>query len=251
MANYRPSKRVRLSRRRKNKRRSRRRSTRKYRLRKQIGVSGIKSLFGANNGPFPNTLKTRFTWSYPETFTTGVVSGISRDFRLNSLYDPYFPVGSTGQPRFFDTFFGANNTTAPYSHYRVYRTHYRLEVVNNGSDSFYLCVFPFHGGSTAPATLAEARMRSDCKLTYVDIVGSGKARKFVSGNVNIAKLASLKSVLDDADDLAGNSAADPANEVYLNYKCFPALGDFQPAISVSVTLTFATVCLNRLDVADS
>lgn len=135
----------------------------KYRL---AGSSGIGR--GPSSAGFPQRVFKTFTYSGEniklQQATTGIPIGYL--FRGNSMYDP----DSTGiglQPRWYDTYMGANALVAPYNQCTVLASKIIVNIWQDptlsgtsGSVAGIVSVLPYTGTSTAPNSLKEIQERA-------------------------------------------------------------------------------------------
>lgn len=135
----------------------------KYRL---AGSGGITR--GFSTAPFPQRLFKTFTFSGAAQKLQQVVTDvpIQYQFRGNSLYDPdYTGIGS--QPRYVDTFLGANDTSAPYGRYTVLASKAIVSIWQDptltgtsGSTNGVVSLAPMVGsGGSPPNSLKEIQER--------------------------------------------------------------------------------------------
>jgi len=84
--------------------------------------------------PFPR--EKYCSLRYNDSFTMSSTSGATtvQTFYLNSLFDPD-STGTGHQPRYFDTFCGADGTGAPYGKYRVHSAKITVTFMNNNTSS--------------------------------------------------------------------------------------------------------------------
>jgi len=137
----------------------------KYRI---AGSSGISR--GPSPAVFPQRLFKVFQFSGAAQKLQQTVTDIpvSYQFRGNSLYDPdYTGVGS--QPRWVDTFLGANDTSAPYQRYTVLASKISVSIWQdptltgtNGSTAGVVSLIPIAGTTavTPPSSLKEMQERA-------------------------------------------------------------------------------------------
>jgi len=173
------------------------------------------------------------------------------NYRVNSLYDPD-ATGSGTQPRWYDTFVGNNNTTAPYYKYRVYACKADFQVFNLGTADLdmYLAAYPPTG--TAPASIAEALERTkDTIVKHVSGTGGRNTARFTM-YVDIAKLhGCMKSKVLEDDNFAGLYNANPAvNDLFALYALPTDISSTVP-LAFNVCITYYARLENRNDVLSS
>lgn len=149
----------------------------KYRL---SGNSGIGR--GPSSSGFPLRMFKTFTYSGAAQKLTQAVTDvpISTIFRGNSMYDPdYTGIGS--QPRWYDTFLGANDGSAPYSQCTVLASKITVSIWQDptltgtsGSTAGVVSVIPYVGASTAPTSLKEIQERAFVRWKNVGNANSHK-----------------------------------------------------------------------------
>lgn len=137
----------------------------KYRI---AGNSGVGR--GISSAVFPQRLFKTFQYSSAAQKLQQTLTDIpvSSQFRGNSVYDPdYTGIGS--QPRWVDTFLGANETAAPYLRYTVLASKIIVNIWQDpkltgtvGSTAGLVSILPMAGtsGVTPPASLKEMQERA-------------------------------------------------------------------------------------------
>lgn len=244
MANSRRShKRVRLS------RKSPRRRRRSYGFKRRQVPRTVQRLRGPVKSPFGLILSTKFTWSWEKYYAATLPVHV---FRLNSPYDPDKDATLTGQPRYFTTLLGAQDTTAPYKNYRVYKCAYKVTITNPSEQPFWIVanVCNYTSGWVSdkrPTTLREAKERSDCRVKYISGSNGGKAVHYIKGTTTMAKWFGDKSVMD-SDGYQAKYNTNPANIVYLDLVSFAEVPATTPNCRVSVSLTMYAMLSDRNDV---
>jgi len=151
----------------------------KYRI---AGSSGVSR--GPSSSVFPQRLFKVFQFSGAAQKLSQTLTDIpiTYQFRGNSLYDPdYTGVGS--QPRWVDTFLGANDTSAPYNRYCVLASKCIVSIWQdptltgtNGSTAGVVSVIPIAGTTavTPPTSLKEIQERAFVRWKNVGNANSHK-----------------------------------------------------------------------------
>lgn len=149
----------------------------KYRI---SGSSGMDR--GSNSVGFPQRLFKTFTFSSEAIKLAQTVADINKSyqFRGNSIYDPdQSGVGS--QPRWVDTYLGANDGTAPYQKVTVLASKITITVWQDptlsgtvGSVAGIVAVTPYRGESSAPSNLKEIQERAFVKWVAVNNANSSR-----------------------------------------------------------------------------
>lgn len=194
----------------------------------------------------------RYVFDYNvQVSLTPAAGGIStRLFRGNSLHAPDTIVA--GQPRYYDTLVGANNTNAPYNKYVV--NAFRIKVFARSEATanhmFYaISAYPTVN-TTAPATLAEARERPDTVVGVVSPLGSGKAMSSLVMFSKVNKILGYKD-LRDVPDTQAVAGSNPADSVSVMLTCFNIDGSVANKVNFDVQLRYYSTLMRLNDVLDS
>jgi len=135
----------------------------KYRI---AGSSGIGR--GPSSAGFPQRLFKTFTYSGEniKLYQTTTDLPVSYLFRGNSMYDPD-STGIGSQPRWYDTYLGANGLSAPYNSCTVLASKIIVSIWQDptlsgtsGSVAGVVSVLPYPGTSTPPNSLKEVQERA-------------------------------------------------------------------------------------------
>lgn len=176
--------------------------------------NAVGSIKSSLNSPFPTTLFTKLKYTFSHTLASTAGSVDSNLFRLNSLYDPD-ETGAGAQPRYFDTFCGANAGSAPYNQYRVHMAKVNARFVSTTSSvsSGTVWVQPYRvSGCTTKAGIMELPM---VESRTVNSLGVGdKTTANIKMIVPMKKMLSCKDLRDN-DDASAPYNANPNDVCHL------------------------------------
>lgn len=233
----------------------RRRSRRRYRPVDSLAVANVRGpgrlQMSYAKGPFPPVLLTKMTYAatLPFDMTTGYYI---HTFRANSLYDPDY-TGAGGQPRFYDTLLGANNSTAPYRKYCVYYARFKVTYYQYGVDAFAVqgvaSITQRIPGASAPSTIAEVMMRDDTVYKPAGINNNAGIMQ-IEKDVNIGKILGVREVLDNTTSWGAFNAG-PTDEVYVDIGLWSGSSYTAGTYRALVEVTFWAQLSDKNDVADS
>lgn len=215
----------------------------------------MRSLIG-RGGFMPQTLAMPFVYSETGTqIASGVAGGPGvYTVSLNSLYDPNV-TGGGSQPRYFDTFVGTNNGTAPYNRYMVFAakitvTFYPIGLSENANGYWRAGIAPRNSDASAPTDLDELMERPYAKTVALS-TASGQRPRTLTYYTKIAPWWGKKDIAD-VNSLHGSVAASPASQVYCDIVAGPVnenLGQNVMFVDWKVKYYARLYTLN--DVADS
>ena len=230
---------------------------RRYRKRRRYrrGVRKTRVLKSATSTPFPRTLSVPFKYGFQGTINQATAP---YTYRLNSLHDFELAAGG-GQPRYFDTLCGANNTCAPYFQYRVNaaKINIKFHAVNasQGSirhnDAFYVVATVHLPITTLPSSLSEALERSDCKVISFNSFDSGsKSTHTYSRFTRIAPWYGNSSTKQSRNFTAAHNA-NPAHELRLSIQTFTVTDNPQFEVEFAGVSTMYSTLFEKSDTTDS
>lgn len=228
-----------------------------YRRRRSLAANGRRTV-----GPFRRSLDTTFVYSTgPQTSLTAAGVGWNHvTFRMNSMYDPEF-TGTGHQPQYYDTFLGANLTTAPYGRYVVKgaRITATFRTYNGTYPSTPMQVGIYVRRKNQPdisALLTAGQKLKEipgCKSRQILGINSDKEHVTVSFYVNMARFFQVRSIdAREAVELAYNST-EPTNQIDNCYADVFALADSLTASDFTrqVTIKYYVRLKDRNAVAQS
>jgi hypothetical protein len=197
---------------------------------------------------FPNIMSLIFNYNDSYTITVGPGNTSVKDYRANSLNDPDLAVGG-GRPRYFDTFLGANNTSAPYRRYTVVGCDAFATVSNQSAVHLYAALSMYSNQATAPSTLQEAKERSDTVVRIIPPLGGNSVCKLRMKR-SIARILGVKDMLDNPD-MKSDFNANPAALVVCRLTVFNPYSAATESYSADVSIRYDSRLFVRNDVADS
>lgn len=181
------------------------------------------------SSPYPSTLNKVLTYtdnfyslnqSLTDVIATVIYSG-------NSMYDPdVTQVGN--QPKYFDSFCGAADGTAPYRSYRVLASKIKvtfmpdptLTSANNLMTAFVLPIDS--GGGYSPINIIDVMERPYCKYAVLGNTGAS----FMKSISMFCKSRSIFGTVDPTDDeFAGDWNTDPTRK----WQWYIGLQNIQPS----------------------
>lgn len=133
----------------------------------------------------------------------------------NSCYDPD-QTGLGGQPRWYDTFCGAQDGTAPYGKYQVNASKITVTIWqdpqltgSSGSVAGLVTIIPLNGNGSnnAPDNFQEQMMRGFMKRAYINNANS--SRPIVLKHFAKTKAVYTGNRIDDNTDFSGAYNSDP------------------------------------------
>ena len=139
-------------------------------------------------------------FTVPSTATGGV---ISEDIELNDL--------SLTKPRWFDTIFGANNSTQPYNSYIVHSGKININIrhIESSVRNLYVSLSVYRDGKSIPSTLDECYERSDTKVRMLQPLGAGSRNCSISMPFSVKRLWNVTN-LNDSDEFRSVYTTRPA-----------------------------------------
>lgn len=205
---------------------------------------------------FPRTMYTKF--SYAEDFNlTNSTGGIPSTyvFRANSLFDPNL-TGVGGQPRYYDTLCGANNTAAPYKNYLVQAAKITLtifsrsdSVANNPSYNGFISIRALQQNAP-PLTREEMMEGTFMKRIPITNAQSGMPRR-LSFYLPMKKIYGCKDVSDDLQRYGAEYNGNPIQECYFIVSMCPIGGATGASFDIMAKINFYTKLFSANDVASS
>lgn len=156
----------------------------------------------------------------------------------NSCFDPSGTIGS-GQPRYFDTFCGANNSTALYNRYRVHESILVIEGTNLTDIPVYVGCATYQAGKTGPpayTSVNEMRERDDTRWISLAANTAGGSIKKLVIKCRPKDILGFKDLADD-DATAAAYNANPGHLISAQVFVMPVDGastTFQTNISVTM-----------------
>lgn len=183
------------------------------------------------------------------TSTTGSFGSLSNRFNINNPRDPA-GAGGTSQPRYFDTLFGADDTTAIYKSGHCYGCKVEAYFVNAEKigDVGICC---YGDDTTAPSSFQELGERAYASQKVIEPAGGTRTVVKFSRYFNFPKMigVSKKAYLDD-DEYMFTSTSNPPT--MFNLQCyFQAYGAQTSSVNIKLRLTFYVKCEELADVATS
>lgn len=212
-----------------------------------------KSLF---KNPFPSGKVYKLTYSDTTDLTgTGTAAPAYFQVRANSPYDPD-QTGAGHQPRYYDTLFGADNTSAPYRQYRVLSAKIRVDyfsqgatVANLGDGAVQVCKV----GTQPFSTNLEMREGANSKIVTIGSGYSANGIRTLTYNLSskvMARLLGIKDIKDD-EDLVADYNANPGAGINFNVYWSPIQAASAGVCTVRWTVTYRIEAINLNDVATS
>lgn len=204
--------------------------------------------------PFPPKLWTTLTYTDHATITAiaGVIGTYT--FAANGLYDPNI-TGTGHQPRYFDTFCGANNTSAPYGSYVVRAARAKVEAMSAGPDSvgivqdcFITTLTPSSSGPTTPNEVRERQV--DTAYHSIGHYYGGRPMATVYKNADICAILGAKDIFDLEGALAAYNA-NPSSLVRFQVGVSPWNASTEVLMSFIITIEYDVCFFNINDPSDS
>lgn len=209
--------------------------------------------YGITKSPFPSVLWCPL--SYSETFTLlQTLSGtpIVRTYAANGMFDPRVALGG-GQPRYYDSLLGNNDTTAPYRFYRVHASAIKATIWPNqgnaNSANCLISLIPRRRNITSPSTIDEQRERPYSKHIAMTTTGSYKPR-VVKNFCKIKTHLGHKDLMD-VDATAARYDQNPFELVDWDVVLTDVQGSAPASATIQVTITYFAQFYSLSDVADS
>jgi len=175
--------------------------------------------------------------------------------RANSPYDPD-QTGTGNQPRYYDTLFGADNSSAPYRQYRVVRAVAKVSFMSNASTVSAIGDIAVQAQVVGGQVLTSARELSEAANCKHNLIGSGyssAAIKTITYDLNsksMSRLLGIKDIKDD-EDLVANYNANPASGINFIAYWQPIQSSSVSTITMRWTITYYVEAMTLNDVADS
>lgn len=204
-------------------------------------------------GPFPENLWTEVVYAQQITLTSVAGAPATHTYCLNGLYDPDITT-TGGQPRYFDTLCGANNTAAPYNKYVVKAARAKVIAFDQGPDSAgvptMIGLTSCPSSTTAPNSIGELMQRNDTNYGYLGHYYGGKPFAQVTRTTDIAATLGVKD-LEDNGNVQAQYNANPSNLVYLYVVAAPMNQSSEPTIVLQVEIRYWVKFFALNDVPDS
>lgn len=201
-------------------------------------------------GPFPPKMNTVMTYSETNILTSTLGVNANYTVRMNGPYDPN-QTGTGGQPRYWDTLLGAQNTNAPYGRYCVRSAQIECwfalttPAASSGTGQALVYLFPKGSGQTDPTTYKELMERAEAVSTLITNQGQlGKLRL----NTKVTDWTDLK--FGDVE-LWGNYNTTPTTQTYFTFGITPLDAATSVTASVNWTITYNMQLAQYNDVVDS
>ncbi len=198
---------------------------------------------------FPDIKNVVFTYGEENIFASPAGGVAVQVFRANSLFDPNF-TGVGNQPRYFDTLCGATAGTAPYHNYAVHACKIDCYIRNRSNSHLIAAVSVSTASTLPPATIQEARERSDTIVRTVAPLGSGGPFAKLVMYAKMSKILGMKDIMDNAGAKADYNA-NAVDEVKYSISVFNPDSGITEGSTVSTRLTFYAKLFELNDVADS
>lgn len=217
----------------------------------KLGVNTITGgLKRANLNPYP--LQMPFKLTYVEdrhTFDCGIVGvgGTEVQWRLNSIFDPYYPAGGH-QPYYRD------QLAATYQTYRVTDVEVEVKILQQSTNFSVLGICLT--AAADPFTLTTLAWNIAAEKPQVVMLGNatttGSYPTWRSGKINIAALEGLtKAEFADRDGYSADMAANPALGPLLRIAAYDMAAQNTSPISATISLIYHGYCYNRLIIGSS
>lgn len=167
-------------------------------------------------GPFPREFFTKLTYGENRvlTCTSGAIT--TYQYAMNDCFDPNV-TGTGHQPRFFDTLCGADNTSAPYQRFQVYKAKITVtstqtsspDTVSGGNMVVGLIATP-NSSIGIPTSIDEMIERNDAKYYGLTYLNANRGQVKNSKWADVANVLGLRRIEDGGDDTTGTYAVSPA-----------------------------------------
>lgn len=167
-------------------------------------------------GAFPNTMFAQHRYSHSLLLnadnTTGR-TGSDLAFRLNGMYDPYFPTGGH-QPMGFD------QMIALYNVYTVYKVEVQVRVVEVSTSGGKTFVAINQRPSTAVYTLGGVKSAEEIQEQPSNTIMDGQVGTTWNHSLYVADVEGKpRSAVFTENSFAGSASADPVVTPYLSLVC--------------------------------
>lgn len=202
--------------------------------------------------PFPKNMWKPLTYT-TSFLMTNTVPGVPDhySFRANGPFDPEVAIGG-GQPRYFPTICGAQNTAAIYANYRVHGCVINAEFWSRstsvGSANALVSIIPRRSTQTSPDDINEMKTRPWSRTRGLTGFYANSPKK-LKHSVKIKSLLGHKDLVD-VDDSAALYNALPLEEVYFDL----SIVDLEGTVAVStwcvMTMTYYCQFYTLNDVQD-
>lgn len=211
------------------------------------------SIVGIGKQPFPDRLFTRFSYVTRTSLTTVANnSAVEESYRMNSLFDPEVTIGG-GQPRYFDTLCGANNTSAPYSEYIVMgakiQVKFNVEGNTNAFNNATVGIRFRQSTITASSGLTYENMSTLPDVIMKNINGKSTAAQWtgrvVSGYRKMVNYVNNKNIRDN-EEMTASSAANPITQIFADVFLISSPNAVDPiSVLTDVKITYYAMLFNK------
>lgn len=198
-------------------------------LRKPKPSRNIMVATRSSQGPIAPRLLTKL--KYTSTFSLSLTSTLNsqKQFNLNSLYSP--EVSGGHQP------YGYDQISPLYARYRVYKTAYRFQIMQQSDVITRVAVIPHNSSDSWTSITFDAlteKPRAFHKM--LGYTGSGTSVQTIKGHISLPRLNGQTSAEYRGNDRAQSLCnTSPAEDLYLS---FIANSAGSPTINVQVQMIF-------------
>lgn len=187
----------------------------------------------------PNSKLVKLTYTDTVNLSNSVGALKNHIFHVNNLFDPDFS-GIGHQPRYFDTFCGADGGTAPYEFYRVFSAKVTAKFIQDNTGVGAICDVGVNiRPSTAapPITSNEMREQKKNRSKVLSIASGSNNIMTVTNYASIKKILGINDVKDNSQLLAAYSTG-PTSLVSADVWMQPVDGASTTSIYARVTIEF-------------
>lgn len=211
-----------------------------------------RRVVGISRQPFPREKFVSLRYNDTGTLSSVVGATAVQVYNLNSLYDPD-STGTGHQPRFFDTFCGADGTSAPYGSYRVHSAKITVTFMNSNAGVTTVGYIGLHTRlSTAAALTTDTYIPELPNTKYRMINVSTGMSNFLkmSNAISIKRYLGIKDLKDD-DLSAALYSASPSKLVVADLFYYPRDRTATSSIQFDVSIVFNVQFFDQNTVANS
>lgn len=202
--------------------------------------------------PFPKNMWKPLTYTTSFLLSNAVPTVPDTvSFRANSVYDPEVAVGG-GQPRYFPTICGANDTAAIYQNYRVHGSSISLELWARSttvtSANALVSIIPRRTTVSSPDDINEMKTRPLSRTRGLTGFYANSPKK-LKHSIKIKSLLGHKDLID-VDNSAALYNANPNEEVYWDVSLVDLEGSASASTWCVATITYYCQFYTLNDVQD-
>ena len=190
------------------------------------GYNGKKLYFPLSHR-IPSSKNVILKWGRNFTLGDGVASAQTKQFRLNSIWDPDF-TGTGTNPAYYHAY------AEMYQKYTVFEAVAKIQYVNNGSVPINVASYVLADQATPVTDPEEVAQIPSAKVTTLSETGTGQLSDHWH-NVNLPKVSGYENA--PTDQLSARIDANPVAPIFLNVQASSLTGNTLNSNSIYAQIT--------------